>query len=50
MMELTEGNEYWTTDIAAQALLGIWFAASHQPWMVSDHLCHFNALSQTDCI
>jgi cytochrome P450 len=33
MKALTVGNEYWTPDIMAQSLLGIWFAASHQPWM-----------------
>ncbi|PQE12393.1 cytochrome P450 protein [Rutstroemia sp. NJR-2017a BVV2] len=37
MIELTEENkEYWTPDNLAQALLGIWFAASHQPWMNLD--------------
>ena len=36
MMSLSEGNAYWTPEVLAQALLGIWFAASHQPWMVKD--------------
>ena len=36
MIELTEGSDYWTPEILAQALLGIWFAASHQPWMNLD--------------
>ncbi|PQE22390.1 cytochrome P450 protein [Rutstroemia sp. NJR-2017a WRK4] len=37
MIELTEENkDYWTPDNLAQALLGIWFAASHQPWMNLD--------------
>ena len=26
-------SSYWTTDLLIQAVLGIWFAASHQPWM-----------------
>lgn len=36
MMSLSEGNAYWTPEVLAQALLGIWFAASHQPWMNLD--------------
>ena len=36
MMSLSDGNTYWTPEVLAQALLGIWFAASHQPWMVKD--------------
>ena len=40
MRELTQDNEYWTPDVSAQALLGIWFAAAHQPWMVSNHSNH----------
>lgn len=36
MMSLSEGNSYWTPEVLAQALLGIWFAASHQPWMNLD--------------
>lgn len=36
MMSLSEGNTYWTPEVLAQALLGIWFAASHQPWMVKN--------------
>jgi hypothetical protein len=37
MTELTEGTrDYWTPPILAQSLLGIWFAASHQPWMNLD--------------
>ncbi|KAI9640836.1 hypothetical protein NHQ30_010677 [Ciborinia camelliae] len=37
MTELTEDSQdYWTPDYLAQALLGIWFAASHQPWMNLD--------------
>ena len=26
-------SDYWTTNLLIQAILGIWFAASHQPWM-----------------
>lgn len=36
MVELAEDEEYWTPDVMAQALLGIWFAAAHQPWMNLD--------------
>lgn len=38
MSELTEGNDYWTPEILSQSLLGIWFAASHQPWMNLDFM------------
>lgn len=33
-MEASEESSYWTPITVAQALLGIWFAASHQPWIV----------------
>ncbi|KAK8010137.1 cytochrome P450 [Apiospora arundinis] len=33
LVELTEGSDYWDAELLSQSLLGIWFAASHQPWM-----------------
>jgi hypothetical protein len=30
---LTDGSDYWCPELLSQSLLGIWFAASHQPWM-----------------
>ncbi|KAI9711711.1 MAG: hypothetical protein M1820_001855 [Bogoriella megaspora] len=33
MIHLSEGSAYWTPDILMQAVVGIWFAASHQPWV-----------------
>ncbi|KAI0481374.1 putative cytochrome P450 [Xylariaceae sp. FL0804] len=33
MTDLAEGSDYWTPELLSQSLLGIWFAASHQPWM-----------------
>lgn len=33
MTELTETSDYWNPELLSQSLLGIWFAASHQPWM-----------------
>ncbi|KAI0853766.1 cytochrome P450 [Daldinia vernicosa] len=33
IIALTSGSEYWNADLLSQSLLGIWFAASHQPWM-----------------
>lgn len=38
MVQLTrdQNSEYWTSDVISQSLLGIWFAASHQPWMNLD--------------
>ncbi|KAI1379887.1 putative cytochrome P450 [Hypoxylon crocopeplum] len=33
MSELTTESDYWSPDLLSQSLLGIWFAASHQPWM-----------------
>ncbi|KAL1969931.1 hypothetical protein VTN77DRAFT_7441 [Rasamsonia byssochlamydoides] len=38
MSEMAEGNDYWTPEVLSQALLGIWFAASHQPWMNLDSI------------
>jgi len=26
-------SSYWTPDLLIQAIIGIWFAASHQPWI-----------------
>ncbi|KAL9121511.1 MAG: hypothetical protein Q9187_001931 [Circinaria calcarea] len=36
MTELSKGSNYWTPKVLAQALLGVWFAAAHQPWMNLD--------------
>ncbi|MCJ1454854.1 hypothetical protein MMC28_005207 [Mycoblastus sanguinarius] len=33
MMEASEDSSYWTPIAVAQAIIGIWFAASHQPWI-----------------
>ncbi|KAI2784134.1 cytochrome P450 [Daldinia loculata] len=33
IIALTSSSEYWNADLLSQSLLGIWFAASHQPWM-----------------
>lgn len=33
MTELTDASDYWNPELLSQSLLGIWFAASHQPWM-----------------
>ena len=33
LLDLSSDVDYWTVDRLAQALLGIWFAAAHQPWM-----------------
>lgn len=33
MIEMTKESGYWTPELLSQSLLGIWFAASHQPWM-----------------
>lgn len=38
MSELTQGNDYWTPEVLSQALMGMWFAASHQPWMNLDFM------------
>ena len=37
MKEASEESAYWTPTLVIQAIIGIWFAASHQPWTVSDH-------------
>ena len=36
--QMTKGNDYWTPQLLSQALLGIWFAAAHQPWMNLDFI------------
>ncbi|MCJ1330549.1 hypothetical protein MMC10_007234 [Thelotrema lepadinum] len=36
MADTIRGHDYWNNDLLAQAILGIWFAASHQPWMNLD--------------
>lgn len=33
MTTMTETSDYWNPELLSQSLLGIWFAASHQPWM-----------------
>lgn len=33
MEELTRTSDYWNPELLSQSLLGIWFAAAHQPWM-----------------
>ncbi|KAJ3571855.1 hypothetical protein NPX13_g5235 [Xylaria arbuscula] len=33
MADAAGSSEYWNPSLLAQSLLGIWFAASHQPWM-----------------
>lgn len=33
MAEMTDTSDYWNSELLSQSLLGIWFAASHQPWM-----------------
>lgn len=39
MVELTEDSRYWQgPEHLAQSLLGIWFAAAHQPWMFLDFI------------
>ena len=35
MIEASQDSEYWTNTAIIQAIIGIWFAASHQPWLVS---------------
>ncbi|KAF4628994.1 hypothetical protein G7Y89_g9153 [Cudoniella acicularis] len=38
MVELNPDPSYWTPAMLAQAILGIWFAAAHQPWMNLDFI------------
>ncbi|KAI0410415.1 putative cytochrome P450 [Xylaria grammica] len=33
MADIARTSDYWNPSLLAQSLLGIWFAASHQPWM-----------------
>ena len=34
MVEAAKDSTYWTPLTIAQAFIGLWFAASHQPWIV----------------
>ena len=36
MVDASKESDYWTPNALIQAIVGIWFAASHQPWIVSD--------------
>jgi len=38
MTEMTDGSDYWDPELLSQSLLGIWFAAAHQPWMFLDFI------------
>ncbi|KAI9691509.1 MAG: hypothetical protein M1822_007580 [Bathelium mastoideum] len=33
MIHLSQDSTYWEPDVLMQAIVGIWFAASHQPWV-----------------
>lgn len=35
MIESAKDSSYWDSHTLSQALIGIWFASSHQPWVVS---------------
>ncbi|KAF2704077.1 putative cytochrome P450 [Pleomassaria siparia CBS 279.74] len=36
MTQMTDDSDYWDPELLSQSLLGIWFAAAHQPWMFLD--------------
>ncbi|KAI4217027.1 MAG: hypothetical protein LQ349_009069, partial [Xanthoria aureola] len=36
MIDASRDSSYWTPNIVVQALIGIWFAAAHQPWVNLD--------------
>lgn len=38
MARFSESSDYWDPELLSQSLLGIWFAASHQPWMNLDFI------------
>lgn len=38
MTEMTDDSDYWDPELLSQSLLGIWFAAAHQPWMFLDFI------------
>ena len=35
MLEASAESKYWNHSLIIQGILGVWFAASHQPWIVS---------------
>jgi len=49
MVELNPDPGYWTPAILAQAILGIWFAAAHQPWMNLDFIV-LALCTNPDCV
>ena len=49
MLEASADSKYWTHSLVIQAILGIWFAASHQPWIVGHIDSHGNVLLLTFC-
>ena len=34
LIEASKDSSYWTDDALIQAIIGIWFGVSHQPWIV----------------
>lgn len=41
MIESSKDSQYWADNALIQAVIGNWFAASHQPWIVR-YPCHLN--------
>ena len=39
MVEASAESKYWNHNNLIQAVIGLWFAASHQPWIVSFQHC-----------
>lgn len=48
MANVAKTSDYWNPSLLAQSLLGIWFAASHQPWM-NLHFIILEICVRTDC-
>ena len=49
MATMSESNDYWSGPaMFAQDMLGIWFAASHQPWMNLNFIL-MEACARPDC-
>ena len=49
MIQASKDSEYWTPNTLIQAIVGIWFAASHQPWIVSSQMQSIVLSPQKDC-
>ena len=49
MIQASKDSDYWAPNTLIQAIVGIWFAASHQPWIVSKQMQSTTLSPHKDC-